>query len=489
MNYPQLLTKTNYLAFVTCSKSFWLVEYEPERASPLDPAVQRRLTAGQVVDQLAQERYENGRLIPYRIHPQAMAPLTQQAIDDGAEVLFQATFLADNMLVKVDVLEKTAVGWHLIEVKSSTKYKADEHLPDVAFQLYVLEKAGLPIAKVSLMHLDNSCRHPDLSNLFALTEVTDEARAYLPQVAIDAQKMRRVLAEPQTPKVKNGRFCNKPYECSFKAHCWQGINGLTIYDVPYLKAAKEQQLEANGVLYLHDIPVDFSLGHKTATEIVTRINQQQITINQETIQAQMAELAYPLYFFDFETIDYAVPLFEGCKPYQQVPFQYSCHILKADGTLTHKDFLHTSNDDPRRALAEALLADIGETGHIVAYNISFERMVIKQLAEALPEYAEALLARAERLWDQLPIFRQHYRHYAFGKSNSLKSVLPVLVPELSYAMLEVQNGTQAQVVWEQMIVEQNTAVKQQQIEHLLAYCHLDTLAMVEIHRVLQTMGE
>lgn len=164
-----------------------------------------------------------------------------------------------------------------------------------------------------------------------------------------------------------------------------------------------------------------------------------------------------------------------------MPFQYSCTILAEDDTVTHCAYLHPDAKDPRRRLTEALLSHIGDIGHLIAYNIPF---VLHHLADQFPEYMPRLTAMADRLWDQLPIFRNHYRDYRFGKSNSLKSVLPVVVPELNYKLLDVQNGTQAQVAWEEMIEEEETAVKEERIDQLLAYCHQDTLAMVEIHRSL-----
>jgi hypothetical protein len=282
-----------------------------------------------------------------------------------------------------------------------------------------------------------------------------------------------------------GRHCRQPYDCPFQAHCWQDITGETIYRIPYLKRPREAELEANGIHYVRDIPAAFPLGDKRATTFVETIQQQIIAVDAAAIRAELDQLIYPLYFFDFETIDYAVPAFTGCKPYQQVPFQFSCHILEANGRLTHCDYLHTDADDPREALAASLLEHIGETGHLVAYNVSFERSVLRHLAEQLPNYAEPLQKIAERLWDQLAIFRKHYQDYRFGGSNSLKSVLPVMVPSLSYKLLAVQNGTQAQVVWERMIAEQDTAVQQEMIQQLRNYCHLDTLAMVEIHQTLK----
>ena len=180
-----------------------------------------------------------------------------------------------------------------------------------------------------------------------------------------------------------------------------------------------------------------------------------------------------------------MPTFDGCQPFQQVPFQYSCHILQADGRLTHCDYLHPTADDPRQPLVASLLDQIGETGHLVAYNVSFERGVLRHLAAQFPGQAGRLQDMAARLWDQLAIFRNHYRDYRFGGSNSLKAVLPVLVPSLSYELLAVQNGLQAQVIWEQMIMERDTAVKNRLIQQLRDYCKLDTLAMVKIHEALQ----
>ena len=350
-----MLTKTNYLSYSQCAKHFWLNKYQPEQGSPPSPSAQRRLRAGQEVDKLAREQFPDGVHIPYRPDPVDMALLTTEAITNGATTLFQATFAVSDLLVKVDILTQTPNGWHLIEVKSSTSYKANEHLPDVAFQLFVLQEAGINVTKASLMHLNSGCRYPNLSNLFTLADVTDDVFDFLPQVAEDTAVMRHLLTQITVPDVGIGRHCAKPYPCRFYDHCWQNVDDWTIYDIPYLKRGPEQQLEADGIRYVSDIPLGFALRDKRATAFVNRINQQQIMIDHETIQSELDALTYPLYFFDFETIDYAIPRFDNCKPYQQVPFQYSCHILHADGTLTHCDYLHTDGNDPRRPLTDALL--------------------------------------------------------------------------------------------------------------------------------------
>jgi hypothetical protein len=488
------LTKTTYLTYSQCAKAFWLTIHQPHLAAPPDPATRRRLRAGQEVDELARVEFPNGRLIPYRPHPEAMAKLTAQAIAAGSDTLFQATFAPADLLVKVDILTQAAPGppatsWHLIEVKSGTSYKPEDHLPDVAFQVYVLQQAGLAVTQASVMHLNRDYRHgnSDGNGLFSLTDITGEVLDYLPQVAEAVDHMRQTAVLPHSPEVSIGRHCKKPNQCPFYDHCWQDVTGWTIYDIPYLKRPQEKALEAAGIRDVVNIPPDFSLGHKRAAAFVACVKEAQIDIEREAIQARLDELVYPLYFFDFETIDYAVPIFDGCKPYQQAPFQYSCHVLTEVGELTHRDYLHTSTDDPRRPLVESLLDHIGPSGHLVAYNISFERAVLRHLAHQFPEYGNRLLDMADRLWDQLAIFRRHYQHHGFARSNSLKAVLPVVVPELSYRSLAVQNGMEAQVVWEEMIACTDAVEKQRMVTQLRNYCHLDTLAMVKIHQALSSL--
>ena len=227
-----MLTKTTYLAYIHCPKAFWLDAYSSHLAAAPDEATQRRLRVGQAVDKQARQAFANGYPIPYCPQPEDMVPLTMQAIAEGAETLFQATFAVDDLLVKVDILTRVGSGWHLVEVKSSTSYKPEEHLPDAAFQLYVLRQTGLPVTQVSLMHLNRACCYPDLSDLFTLTDVTAEVEAYLPQVAADIALMRQLLNQPDTPNARIGRHCIKPTACSFHAHCWQDVTGWTIYNVP-----------------------------------------------------------------------------------------------------------------------------------------------------------------------------------------------------------------------------------------------------------------
>ena len=207
-------------------------------------------------------------------------------------------------------------------------------------------------------------------------------------------------------------------------------------------------------------------------------------IDNEAIRDPLSELEYPIHFFDFETSNPAVPRFEGLRSYQQFPFQYSCHILQSDGSLTHHEYLHTDTTDTRLPLLESLLNHISDVGSVVVYSASFERRVLEDLAQFFPEHSTALQSIISRLWDQLVIFRDHYKHPGFYGSNSLKAVLPVLVPCLSYEDLDIQEGNDAQAVWNMMIKTTNEEVRDNMINNLKAYCKMDTLATVKIHKAL-----
>ncbi|RMD63503.1 DUF2779 domain-containing protein [Candidatus Parcubacteria bacterium] len=481
-----MLTKTDYLTYLQCPKALWLYRYHPELATPPDEANQRRMRIGQQVDMAARNLFPNGHPIPYRPQPAERVRLTLDAIASGAKVLFQPTFSTDDLLVIADILVRRDDSWHILEVKASTQVKK-EHLPDLAYQRYVLEQSGLRIAGASLLHLNSACISPN-PDIFLEAKQGDDLKPYLANVAADIPAMRRIVASATAPDNDIGRHCSRPARCAFYEHCWQGVDGLTIFHIPRLTPKREQSLRAAGALYLHEIPPDADLTN-TQRAYVDFHTGQKIEIDHAAICRALANLEYPLYFFDFEAIDYAIPPFEGCRPYQQVPFQYSCHILHDDGRLEHREFLHTTADDPRPPLVHALLHDIGEQGTIIAYNISFEKGILLHLAERFPEHAACLQDMVNRLWDQLLIFRQYYHDYRFRGSNSLKSVLPVLVPELSYKSLEVQNGAQAQVAWETMITETDERLREEQIQHLLEYCRLDTLAMVEIHHKLTALCE
>ena len=480
MRMQSYLTKSKYLSGLQCHKRLWYEKNHPERASSLSRAQHRLFRQGREVGERARTLFSEGRLISAGSLAE-LAEQTQNAIRDGVSCIFEATFIFENTLVKCDILQKDGDAWNLIEVKMSISVK-EEYLPDLAIQKHVLTACGVPISKTQLMHINGECTYPDLSDLFIIEDVTDRVEPLMRSVPGDIETFKRILKSEDEPNILIGEHCDKPYSCSFKAHCWEDVAEKSIFIIPGLRWPKKNALIEEGIFSISDLPVDFSLTDNQQAYVDSVLDGQP-QIDSQAIKARLSDLEYPIYFLDFETDNPPVPKFQGLRPYQQFPFQYSCHTWQSDGTEMHHEYLHTDTSDPRLPLVESLLDTISDKGSVVVYT-AYESRVLKSLAEFFPEYAGRLLSIQDRLWDQAVIFRNYYKHPGFKGSYSLKSVLPVLVPSLNYDELDIQDGREAQVVWCLMLDSKSEREREAMIRDLKAYCKLDTEAMVEIHKAL-----
>lgn len=478
------LTKSKYLSGLQCIKRLWIEVNAPDRQGSASPAQAQLRAQGIEVGIAARACFPGGQLIG-GTGRHALAK-TQAALAEGATCLFEAAFEHRGVYVRCDILHHDpARGWIITEVKATTQVKT-HHLHDLAIQQWVLHGAGLDIGAVELMHLDST--GGDNAELFTRADVTARVARLLRHIPQRVARFQHRLAQRRVPRINIGPHCWLPYPCPVKAHCWQHVPRHSIFTIPRIPPDKIRRLLRCGILRVQDVPPDFPLT-PPQWAYVARVIAGTPAIDHAAIAARLARLDYPIYFLDFETYAYAVPRFAAMRPYQQLPFQYSLHRLDADGRLTHMDFLHRGTDDPRPALAARLAQQIGAQGSVVVYNEHFERSVLQELALALPEYRPALRSMVARLWDQLEVFRHDYLDPEFEGSNSIKAVLPVLVPELSYKDLAVSRGDQAQAVWRTMIESDDAALREELAAGLRAYCQRDTLAMVAIHRVLVRLVE
>ncbi len=479
-----LLTKIRYLNGLHCPKRLWLEAHQPEQAAPMSFARQYQIEQGIEVGAAARERFPEGVLIGGQ-HPQEALAQTQEAVAQDVTCLFEPAFECEGMFVRCDILRRNAgATWDLIEVKSGTRVKAD-YLEDAAIQTYVLRGAGVPLRQTRLMYINRACVAPDLSDLFAIDDVTGEIEALLPAIPARLALFQAILDQEIAPEVVISKIC-QTVTCPLRPVCWRDVPIHSIFTIPRLPSQKANDLAAQGCLSVTELPSDFPLTGKQRA-YVDAVLRRQPRIDIQGIRTALTPLSFPIHFLDFETLSPAIPRFEGMSPYDPFPFQYSCHVLEEDGTLRHGEYLHTVTTDPRPHLVSSLLLHIGASGSVVAYNATFERMVLQRLAAEFPDCAAPLQAMIARLWDQLGIFRKYYLHPDFLGSNSIKRVLPVIVPSLSYQELGVQKGDEAQAIWDQMIHTSDEQKKQQMIQDLSDYCKLDTLAMVEIHKVLLTL--
>ena len=480
----QFLSKSKYLSGIQCHKLLWLQYNKRELIPPTSPSQQRIFDQGTEVGELAREHFQDGMLIEAD-HTQIKEALkqTKEAIDKGVRIIFEGAFDYDNVFARPDVIQKLDSGkWNIVEVKSSTQVK-EENIHDVSVQVYTLEGSGILIDKKYLMHINNGCEYPDLSNLFTIEDITEYVESIRTIVPENIVEMRKVLGSKDEPEVMIGQHCQSPYPCPFADYCWDWVPEFSIFNIPRLGWKKKQILLNEGNIDITDLPTGFTLNANQNT-FVQSVLDKDTKVDWDSIDSLLSALKYPLHFFDFETDSPAIPRFDGMHPYEKFPFQYSCHVLDANGMVDHREYLHESDADPREPLLESLLGSIGDKGSVIAYNASFEKSVLNKLAEWFPVSKDRIINIIDRLFDQLDIFRKYYIDYRFKGSNSIKSVLPVLIPSMNYQDLQVKDGTEAQVAWNEMIKLPTGEQKKKLVHDLEKYCGQDTWAMVEIHRFL-----
>ena len=479
------LTKTQILAGLQCEKRLHLALHHPERGQPTTSAA---AVTWQVVERHARLAFPDGILIE-RGSPGAdpFGQTAQHLQDPAVGTLFEAAFRDAQVTVFVDLLEREGDRWNLIEIKAGTGLK-DRYIDDVAIQVLALTRAGVSLGRVCLMHINSGFIYRgghDYAGLFVREDITDRVQRHLVTIGMDIDHLLAVAAGPE-PVRHVGGHCKRPWVCEFKAYCAQHDAEYPVSLLPNAHAAVVAQLLARGITDLREIPSEL-LTSETHQRI-RRITVDGVAEQLPGAARELSALEYPRYYLDFECIQFAVPIWEGTRPYDQIPFQWSCHIDQAAQPLEHGAFLDTSGHDPRRAFAQSLIAVCGEQGPILVYNQAFEKRIIRELSDTLPDLSENLLALNGRIVDLLPILRRNYYHPGMKGSWSIKSVLPCLVPELRYSDLgAVQEGTQAQQAYFDLISGALDAAATDRLRHdLLAYCRLDTYAMVAIVETLES---
>ncbi len=480
------------MAGLQCLKRLYLDVNHRHLADPVDPGQQAVFDAGHAVGELARQRFPGGTLVEAKYYEQVRAERSTRVLLSDASVpaLYEAAFSFEGIRTRVDILARAEGGkaFDLIEVKSSTRLKEREHLPDVSIQLHVVEGAGVPVRRVFLMHIDTDYVYQggyhDLERLFHLEDVTDIARDYVADVAPGRlAEMWSVLRLADTPGIETGRHCKSPYRCTFFGHCHADDPEHPIAELPRLSQSDEERLRGLGIRDIGGIPPDAGDLTDIQRRVIGCVASGTAYIG-PNLAARLSEIGSPASFLDFETITPAIPLFAGTRPYHLIPFQWSLHVRDADGSLSHREYLHGDSGDPREALIESLLEAVPAGGSIVAYS-GYEARVLRQLAVEFPGYQAPLLHLVERLVDLLPIVRDTYYRPEFHGSFSIKSVASALVPDLAYDDLEIADGLAASAAYLRLLTGEVPGPDAARIrDSLLTYCARDTEAMVGVYEAL-----
>jgi|CXWL01.1.fsa_nt_gi hypothetical protein len=490
---PKLLTKSKFLNGLQCPKLLWTRCNAPQDIPDASEGLQSIFDAGHRVGELATRRFPGGASVQEEDFVKNLNETKRLLVTKEPKPIYEAGIQAGRVYARADILNPSTGkpgAWDVIEVKCSTKCK-DVYLQDIAFQRYCYEQAGLLIDRCYLMHVNNTyVRDGDIDpdEFFTLLDVTEEIKPFYKEIPALVEGFFKIIDLPAQPKISIREYCNKPYECQMKPVCWAFLPDRNVTQL-YNGRAKKFDLLDQGIVLLKDIPDGYKLTDNQKIQRDCSISGREY-INKPEIVNFMNSLRYPLYFMDFETIFEVIPRFDGIRPYQQVPFQFSVHIQKTrSGSMEHISFLHKSGDDPRLAFIRSLNDCIGNDGTIIVYNQTFEDGRLKELGEAFREYEASCQSMRLRMMDLLAPFRSFlYYHPEQKGSASIKKVLPVLVGR-GYEGLTIADGGKASTEYSRVTYGKDvSSVDRTQVyTDLEIYCKLDTKAMVDILEALGKM--
>jgi hypothetical protein len=483
------LSKSTFIRGYQCPKALYLQKNYPELRDEVSVMQKAVFNRGTEVGILARQLFPGGINASPNLPDNFKEAIryTGELIDQDFPVIYEAGFTYDDVHCFVDILVREDTGWHAYEVKSSTNLSNIYHL-DAALQYYIMRSCSLPLNGIDIIHLNNKyVRHGPLllQDLFTSHSVTRHAERLEAKVREKIDELKALLLNPGIPQADIGPHCTDPYTCDFMGHCWQGIPDNSIFEVSGLIGRKKWDLYRMGIHRLEDIPDDFPLSPSQRLQLTAAITGKGVWKKKE-IRNFVRTFQYPLYFIDFESFQPPVPLFDNSRPYQQIPFQYSLHIVGKEQSIPlHKEFLAEAGPDPRPVFAERLLADIGDSGDVVVYNKAFENRVLQDISRDFPVYSERMEQIIYRTKDLMEPFRQKLIYLPEMRgSYSIKNVYPAIVPGSGYDNLDIADGGSASLAYESLFHPMGNIEIEEIRKQLLEYCSMDTLAMVKIWHIL-----
>lgn len=491
---PQhLLSKSSYIKGLQCEKHLYLYKYHYKEMDELSEMQKSIFKRGTNVGELAQELFPGGMIAAEGDPPDYEKAImkTNELIKSGIKIIYEAAFLFGEVLSIADIVVIANDGINVYEVKSSTSI-SETYLNDAALQYYVIANLGFKVKDFSIIYINNQYVKKGKLNLEELFTTESVLKLILPlqnSVKQNVERFKKMLLKKQMPDIDIGAHCHNPYTCGFFNYCRKHIPEDSIFDFSGMRLSKKYELYRNNIIKLDDVPADYSLSESNRIQLDVYKSGKPV-VNKKAIKTFINELNYPLYFMDFESFQPAVPLFDDSKPYQQIPFQYSIFLKRTkDSEAKHFEFLAEPGEDTRKRFIENLLKVTDDKGDVLVYNKTFEITRLNEISNDFPEYAEDIEKLIARIKDLMVPFQKKYYYAAEMKgSYSIKAVLPALIPELSYDNLEINEGGLASIAYESLQTETDLMVIAEVKQQLLAYCKLDTLAMVRILEQLELIS-
>jgi len=487
-----ILSKSGIVTGLQCEKRLFLQKHNRELADSTSDQRRNAQRSGTEVGEIARTYFPNGILVHSEFNGKKreidQLQQTEALMQSDTPCIFEATFLWEGVIVRIDVLEKHGDAWNIYEVKASTSIKR-MHSFDLAVQVFIARKYGLRIRRANIMLVNNQYVMKGqfmVKEFFVIKNLNKKIQIHLNNLGSTIHELKQTLAGEE-PEISIGNHCSSPYKCEFKGHCWKHVPSKSILE---LCGSKEiaWDLWNQGIVAFEEVPEialqEFSPAQRDQHQANLRGKP---LVNKPMLSEFINDLTAPIHYLDFEAFSTAIPMFKGSKPYDQMAFQYSLHIQN-NQDLVHLDFVAdpTSLVDPRKQMIEALLNDLQEEGDILVYNLSFEKRVFLNIAKAYPEHEKEIHKVIPRLKDLIIPFKEKMVISAEMRGKtSIKNVLPALVQDMSYDGLAIQNGAAASLEFAHLIA--NNTTSEDTINQLKKYCEQDTLAMVYILDALKEL--
>lgn len=488
-DHTHILTKSQIISGLQCSKAVYLSTHLPDITIVQKPWQETLHRSGIEAIRLARDLYPGGFEIEEKdLSTTERAKATDEAIKDGNKIIYNAVFESDGISIHCDIILKSEDTWKVFDVKTSTNVKAT-HYDDATLQYVILRRCGLDIGGVSIVHVNSSyVRHGkiDAKKVFSVVDVTEECIEKQSWFENQIERIREIIANGPV-EVDIGPHCTNPRQCMYIPYCWKHIPENSVFD---LKGEGINPFEyyENGILRIEDLQLE-ELNERQRLQVLATL-QKSNYLNLYGLKRFLSQIWYPISFLDFETFSAPIPRYDGIRPYQNVPFQYSLHVQRnKDSEPEHYEFLAPYGSDPRNLLIEHLLSVLPDETCIIVYNHSFERSILSALAGNFPEYSREISSHIKNLVDLMDPFQyKHVYSWRMKGSYSIKYILPALVPDLSYSDLEISNGAEAMHSYLELEYEKDPAKIETIRKNLLNYCFLDTYAMYRILEKLEDIA-
>ncbi len=502
-----MLSKSSFLPFLQCPAYFWFQHHKPEvlKSNTLTDFEQMLADQGKLVEEEVYKRFPE----IVRVKAKGMDAIdeTKALIEQGHRWIGQAGFMTADFFAQADIIHIKDDGRiDLYEIKSSSSMQnmgnddapevpsKEKHITDLAFQYIVATQAGYKAETTWLVELNKEYRLQgklDYPTLFVTADVTEQVIKCAKELWPKLAESLAALTNTEQPTTCNCKYLPRKKQCPAFHYLHPEWREHTVHDLYRIGASPKRlrKLVDDGIYFIKDIPAGYDMTDSYREQVHTWNNNEVIIRNNE-IEKALNSLTYPLYFLDYETSSTAIPFYEGIKPYMHVPFQYSLHIIyEKDGEATHAEYLHTDRENPMHPLSNRLREHIQDAGTIIVWNKSFESKCNQNMASLVHDHTAFLNGLNLRLFDLMEIFsKRYYVHKDFRGSCSIKKVLPIMVPTLTYEGLHIADGGTATTQWKRMVFDMEDENEKERIgQDLRAYCKLDTLAMVEIYKKLENM--